>query len=95
MDNSAAAEVLERIALANLSDPATDDLTVPLAIELTEVQHQRVALVKALEQIEGLFDPPTGIWGASPFTAIERIRQIARAALATVRSDCGGATDAT
>lgn len=33
-----AADVLERIAAANLSDPATDDLTVPLAIQLAETQ---------------------------------------------------------
>lgn len=38
MDNQVAAETLERIALANSSDPATDDLTVPLAIELAEMQ---------------------------------------------------------
>lgn len=37
----AAAAILERIAAAQSADPATDDMTVPLAIELAEAETQR------------------------------------------------------
>lgn len=49
LPRSPAADVLERIAKENISDPATDDLTVPLAIELAEVRAQLASARKALE----------------------------------------------
>ncbi|WP_157784048.1 hypothetical protein [Bradyrhizobium yuanmingense] len=36
-----AADVIERVARENVSDPATDDLTVPLAVKLAEVEAER------------------------------------------------------
>lgn len=42
----ATADVLERIARERFSDPATDDLTVPLAIELAE-RGAEIASLKA------------------------------------------------
>jgi hypothetical protein len=48
---NAAADVIERVALAQTSDPSTDDLTVPLAIECAE----KDAIIKRLySELESL-----------------------------------------
>ena len=57
--------------------------------ELTACEKQRAALVKALEEIRDLAGsggPPNEI------DACNEIERVAKAALTTVRSDCGGAT---
>jgi DnaJ-class molecular chaperone len=50
-DHPPAATVLERIAAENLSDPATDDLTVPLSVELAKVQVERNAALRHVERL--------------------------------------------
>jgi hypothetical protein len=52
-----AATALERIADANLSDPATDDLTVPLAIECAELSAKNADLAAALEPFVRHYEP--------------------------------------
>jgi len=50
-----ATDVLERVAAAQSADPATDDLTVCLALEVANL-HAEVRKLKAtLDEIEGLY----------------------------------------
>jgi hypothetical protein len=73
-DHTHAALALARIADANLSDVETDDLTVPLAIRLSEVEKERDCLVKALEaarpEIERQRDRCNSDQEVAPFEAL-------------------------
>jgi hypothetical protein len=54
LKHAPAAAVIERIAAANSAEPETDDLTVPLAIQLSQTEHQLTSARKALTEIAAL-----------------------------------------
>jgi hypothetical protein len=56
LKHAPAAAVIERIAAANSAEPETDDLTVPLAIQLSQTEHQLASARKALEPFAAKFD---------------------------------------
>lgn len=63
---TAAADTLERIAAENYSDPATDDLTVPLAIKLAETETENAKLRAALKPFAGAVFNDNGDMTISP-----------------------------
>jgi hypothetical protein len=50
----AAADVIERVACEHSSDPSTDDLTVPLAIECAEKDAEIARLRKEIARLMNL-----------------------------------------